>query len=184
MDENVQQYINTFEEILADMENGMDNAELSNSISATFINQMIPHHEAAIKMSENILKYSDDAAVRSIAEGIITEQTKSIADMRSVYPGCRQKTDSDEDIMEYLSAYKSITDVMFKNMNNSPIVENVNYDFITEMIPHHKGAVRMSINLLRFPICGSLMPIADTIIISQLKGIEQMEALLAEYNKE
>ena len=78
MDENVQQYINTFEEILADMENGMDNAELSNSISATFINQMIPHHEAAIKMSENILKYSDDAAVRSIAEGIITEQTKSI----------------------------------------------------------------------------------------------------------
>ncbi len=177
------QYLNTFYKILDDMEREMKEAELSNSISADFINQMIPHHQAAIKMSENILKYSGDKQIRAIAENIISEQTKSIADMRASYPQCREKVNSNSDIASYMERFKAVTDIMFEQMRNSPASSNVNYDFLVEMIPHHRGAVRMSANLLRFNICRQLIPIADAIIVSQLEGIREMEKLLKEYSK-
>lgn len=49
------QYLCCFYEILDNMIEEMTNAKLTNSISHNFIVQMIPHHQAAIKMSQNIL---------------------------------------------------------------------------------------------------------------------------------
>lgn len=47
-----------------------------------------------------------------------------------------------------------------------------------EMIPHHRGAVRMSENALRFCLCPELVPLLNEIIVSQKKGIKEMECLL------
>ena len=47
-----------------------------------------------------------------------------------------------------------------------------------EMIPHHKGAIRMSENALRFDICPELKPILCEIITSQQKGVSEMTQLL------
>ncbi len=49
----------------------MSNAKLTNSISHNFIVQMIPHHEAAIEMSENILKYTSNDSLQNIASNKI-----------------------------------------------------------------------------------------------------------------
>lgn len=46
------------------------------------------------------------------------------------------------------------------------------------MIPHHMGAIRMSENALRFPICPELIPILTAIISSQKRGVQEMEKLL------
>lgn len=49
-------YLSAFNCILDEMIQRMTEAEQSDSISHNFIVQMIPHHRAAIEMSENILK--------------------------------------------------------------------------------------------------------------------------------
>ena len=55
---------------------------------------------------------------------------------------------------------------------------DINADFIREMIPHHQGAIQMSQNVLRFDICPELVPILQAIITSQREGVNKMERLL------
>lgn len=43
---------------------------------------------------------------------------------------------------------------------------------------YHRGAIEMSQNALRYPICPELVPILDAIISSQQEGIRKMERLL------
>ena len=70
-------YLCRFYEILDKMVCEMTNAELTDSISSNFINRMIPHHRAAIEMSQNILQYTTCVPLQRIAENIIEEQSLS-----------------------------------------------------------------------------------------------------------
>lgn len=51
-------------------------------------------------------------------------------------------------------------------------------DLTREMIPHHEGAVKMSEATLHSQICPELIPILESIITSQKKGIVEMQDLL------
>ncbi|WP_340004021.1 DUF305 domain-containing protein [Paenibacillus sp. FSL K6-0276] len=73
-----QAYLNAYYTILKTMIRRMTSVPLSCSISDTFIQQMIPHHRAAIEMSRNILKYTTNLELQSIATNIISAQTKSM----------------------------------------------------------------------------------------------------------
>lgn len=55
---------------------------------------------------------------------------------------------------------------------------NITIDFIECMIPHHQGAIYMSKNLLRYPTYPALEKIAQNIIETQTRGIEQMKEIL------
>ncbi len=171
-------YLKRYEEILSEMISGMRDAKLSDSISQSFIAQMIPHHRAAIEMSESVLKYTKISPLREIAENIISEQTKSISDMEAVLGTCSAEKNSESDVLKYRQSTDSILDTMFSEMKNAYSNGHISCDFLREMIPHHLGAVRMSKNALTFPICEGLVPILNAIISSQEKGIRQMRCLM------
>ncbi len=172
------EYLNAFHCILDDMIKGMTEAELTDSISHNFIAQMIPHHRAAIEMSRNILSYTTNIPLQNIAEGIIQEQTKSIENMLDIKECCSQKINSERDVYLYQRRVDRIMEAMFRAMENARTNNNVNGDFMREMIPHHKGAIEMSENALQYEICPELKPILYAIISSQRKGIMEMERLL------
>ncbi len=176
-DNYAEAYLLRYNEILNTMIEGMCSAELTDSISRNFIVQMIPHHKAAIEMSENILKYTDNAELISIAENIVSEQTKSIENMRTALETCSSFANRPCDVRTYQSKLRRITKTMFSEMRKAYSDCCVNCDFIREMIPHHEGAVRMSKNALSFEICPELKPILNAIIVSQEKGIRQMRCL-------
>lgn len=171
-------YLSEFHCILDDMIKGMTNAELSDSISHNFIVQMIPHHEAAIRMSENLLKYTTFIPLQDIALRIISEQKKSIADMQKAACSCGKLINSDQDICLYRRRTDLIMNQMFGKMETACSDNNVNGNFMREMIPHHRGAVEMSENALQYNICPELVPILEAIITSQKRGIAQMQQLL------
>lgn len=192
-------YLNRYDQILQDMIQGMTRPCPTDSISGLFIRQMIPHHEAAILMSENLLKYTlpgnpmplpydDDCycsyrdnvvePLNKIAENIIEEQTKSIENMKASFYCCSQYKNSPREIRAYQNAFRSITNTMFTQMRRALRTDEIPYNFIREMIPHHEGAIRMSENTLRFSICPELIPILDAIITSQEKGVQEMQELL------
>lgn len=175
---DAEEYLRTFEHILDRMIKGMTEAELNDSISHNFIVQMIPHHKAAIEMSKNILKYTENAQLEKIASQIITEQTESIENMRKIQCVCSELTNSQRDVCMYQRRVNLIMETMFSAMKKAGKTDRVNCDFLREMIPHHKGAVEMSNNALRCNICPELRPVLEAIITSQKRGIRQMQNLL------
>lgn len=173
-----QTYLDTFSGILDDMIYRMTNAELAENISYNFIVQMIPHHQAAIEMSRNILRYTTNIAVQNIALGIIAEQTKSIENMQKILCRCSARSNTSRELQCYQQRVNQILRTMFAGMKNACTDNDVTNNFMRQMIPHHRGAVEMSENALRYRICPELRPILQAIIASQKKGIMQMEQLL------
>lgn len=171
-------YLVRYYEILDEMICAMDQAQLNDSISHNFIVQMIPHHRAAIEMAESLLQTTTNVPLQEIASAIITEQTRSIANMEKAMPCCHEHGNSAEDLYLYHHCYAQITKAMFCEMRTAAVGNDINANFIREMIPHHLGAVRMAKNALAFDLCPQLTPILNAIILSQEKGICQMEALL------
>ncbi|MFA6170253.1 MAG: DUF305 domain-containing protein [Candidatus Margulisiibacteriota bacterium] len=47
-----------------------------------FIEQMIPHHQAAVMMARKLLRSTDKPEMKQLAENIIAAQTKEINQMR------------------------------------------------------------------------------------------------------
>lgn len=171
-------YMMEFYRILDKMIIGMETAELNHSISHNFIAQMIPHHLAAIRMSENILRYTTSLPLQAIARNIIQSQTKSIENMREILPQCLCLTSCQQDVERYQRRVSQIMETMFDEMGNSRVTNQINADFMREMIPHHEGAIAMSENALRYTICPELKPILQSIITSQKRGVREMKALL------
>ncbi len=170
-------YLMRYDEILDTMICGMTEAQLGDSISSNFIVQMIPHHQAAIAMSKSLLQITTDVPLQEIARNIVTSQTRSIENMQKALACCQTYCSTDQDLYLYQRRFTQITQTMFREMHDAGISNDVNRNFIREMIPHHLGAVRMSKNALSFAICPQLVPILQAIITSQEEGICQMEAL-------
>lgn len=177
---DVSAYLTEFQRILNTMICRMTCACLTDSISHNFIVQMIPHHRAAIEMSQNLLRFRPVPQLRDIACGIIEEQTKSISDMEAILSCCSCCVNSSEELRAYRLRMNQIQQTMFSRMRNARATSQIDCNFMWEMIPHHQGAVEMSALTLRSSICDPLTPILTAIYTSQTKGIAQMEALLRE----
>lgn len=176
--ESAKAYLTQFYAILDEMECGMTTAERTGSISHNFIVQMIPHHRAAIEMSEHLLRYPTCAPLRRIASGIITAQEQSIAAMQAALPECSEHCNNEQELALYQRRTGRILCTMFDAMGGAPETNCIDTNFMREMIPHHEGAVRMSENALKYDICPELRPILCTIIRLQRQGIREMQALL------
>ncbi len=170
-------YLARFHDILEEMIQGMTCAPLNNSISHNFIVQMIPHHRAAIQMSQNVLTYTTDRALQRIAAGIITEQTKSIENMLAIEQCCSCYTNTGQSLQSYRYRMNQIMQNMFSKMGHACADNRISCSFMREMIPHHEGAIKMSETTLREHICPDLVPILDAIISSQKRGVAEMQDL-------
>ncbi len=173
-----QRYLNRFDQILYEMSEKMLHAELTNySITIDFIRCMIPHHQAAIYMSENLLMYTRYPPLIEIAKGIVAMQTKGIEEMKEILRTTSGYMNMERDINTYLTRYFEITNDMIEKMKNSPRCVNINLDFVNEMIPHHEGAIQMCNNLIQYYIDPRLRNVANTIIREQSKGINELEEI-------
>ena len=172
------EYLAWFRCILDEMRCYMTTAELTDSISHNFIVQMIPHHQAAIEMSNNILRYTTNIPLQEIALQIVDEQTQSIEDMQAVLQTCSRLENCQQDLYLYQARVNQIMHAMFSAMEDARADNQINADFIREMIPHHIGAIAMAENALQYDICPELKPMLQAIITSQEQGIMQMKMLL------
>jgi uncharacterized protein (DUF305 family) len=84
--QNGQQGLDSTKEFKAadmSMMKNMNNARYSGNPDVDFRTHMIPHHEGAIAMAQVALKYAGDAETRKMAQQIIDEQEKQVADMKA-----------------------------------------------------------------------------------------------------
>ncbi len=168
-------YLSRFDEILNQMAEKMLSQEVTNSITINFIQCMIPHHQAAIYMSENLLEYTTYQPLQQIAKNIIKRQTEGIEQMKEIARTNYGYQNMIQDIKCYEEKYLEITKNMIERMKNTPKCVYINLDFTNEMIPHHEGAIAMCKNLLSYRIDPRLKAVADAIIKEQSKGVEELK---------
>ena len=175
--EMAKKYLFRYDEILDQMANEMLSQNITNNITIDFIECMIPHHQAAIYMCENLLKYIRYQALQEIAKDIIKNQTKGIEQMRKIRNTTSGFANSQRDVQCYIEKYLEITKSMILRMKNSPRCMNINLNFVNEMIPHHEGAIQMCKNLLQYCIDPRLKEVAMSIIKEQSKGVKQLKEI-------
>ncbi len=173
----VKNYLIRFDEILNTMECKMLLKPNCDNITIYFINCMIPHHQAAIYMCENLLNYTEYEPLIKIANNIITTQEAGIKEMREIRCTTQGYESCQEDMKKYMAKYLEIVKNMINNMRNAPKGIDINLNFICEMIPHHEGAIRMCKNLLEYNIDSRLKEVAESIIKEQSEGIKELEKI-------
>lgn len=174
---NAEKYLYRFDQILNEMTNKMLIKPTTDDITIYFIRCMVPHHQAAIDMCENLLRYTTYSPLIQVATNIIKVQQKGIKDMLEIARTTSGNKNSRYELENYTRIYKEIAKNMILGMKNSPRTMKINLDFTGEMIPHHKGAIAMCNNLLQYRIDPRLRIVAQNIIKEQTRGVEQLEAI-------
>jgi len=172
-------YLNMYHQILDAMKNKMDNAPKTGDVTIDFLYEMIPHHEGGVRMAENVMKYGSNLQVKQLAAAIIREQTAGIAQMRDLLE--RLQKDKLADASQesaYWKGYVAAFNKMVSGMEGARPTGNVDKDFLSEMIPHHGGAMRMALNVLNYTRNRELQTIAEGIADNQSKQLAEMQQLL------
>lgn len=174
---DAKKYLCRFDQILSQMANKMLCIDIINNITIDFIQCMIPHHQAAIYMCENLLEYTNYKPLQEIAKNIINTQTNGIEQMKYIKRNAQCFLNCERDVNCYITKYLSITKNMISKMKNSPRCIDINLSFVNEMIPHHEGAIAMCENLLKYCIDPRLKNVAESIINEQSQGVRELKEI-------
>jgi amicyanin len=163
-----------------------------------FIDQMIPHHAAAVAMAEVALVHAEHAEIRQLSEDIIRSQSAEIAQMGEWrgrwYPGA-PAVPMDQMMAQMQQLIEEVPDVpamsaAVMHMTMDPAAEIATlclapppFDlaFIEGMIPHHESAIAMATVALEQAEHPELQELAEAIIDAQRREIDQMLAWRADW---
>lgn len=180
MSDNTKDYIEAYYRIFDEMKSSMEAVTPTRCIAINYINRMLPHHEAEIAMSENILKYTTDIEIETLAKEFIEGAKSHIETLKQLLETCNCES-SERDLFLYEKGYTDAFNKMIREMSSTPSSNNLNANFLYEMIPHHEGGINITKNLLKFEICEDLRSLAEDMIMSQQVQLDKMKSLLRKY---
>ena len=80
---------------------------------------------------------------------------------------------------KYMCRFDEILDTMAAGMICAQINGSISHNFIVQMIPHHRGAIEMSRNILKYTAFLPLREMAQNIITKQTESIKNMREILS-----
>ena len=141
-----------------------------------FIDTMIAHHQGAIDMAQLVNTRTQRAEMKKLAQGIIDEQRREIADMqmwrKKWFGDAKPALNTDFPGMKTGMAEMNTVKLAGLKANEFDI------EFIRQMIPHHEGAIEMAKALKTDDTYAELSKLADNIIRAQTAEIDQMKEWL------
>ncbi len=151
---------------------------MGSNIDQHFIEQMILHHDDAITMANIALQKAEHPETKQLAQNIIQAQTSEINQMRQWY-----KSWYGQDVPDTFASMGhgmgsgTMHMGMMGNTTDTASLESAKpfeKAFIEEMIPHHQMAVMMAQMLKNSTQRPEMRNLADNIINTQTKEIDQM----------
>nr|WP_277988738.1 DUF305 domain-containing protein [Chroococcus sp. FPU101] len=165
---------------MADHSMSMDLGPADAQFDLRFIDGMILHHEGAVIMAKEALQKSKRPEIQQLANEIIKAQEKEIAQQRQWrkiwYPDAGEKPVAYSDSMRHtMSMSKKQMKSMRMDLDLGAADAKFDLRFIDGMIPHHEGALMMAQEALNKSNRPEIQKLAQDIISSQQKEIEQMK---------
>jgi len=154
-------------------------AHMMGNIDEHFIEQMIPHHDGAIAMANLALKKGTRPQIKNLAEAIVRDQSKEIETMRSWYRDWFRTEVSKVSSSMMEGGMMAETGMHMGGRGDMQTLENApDFDkaFIEAMIPHHQMAVMMARMLKSGTTRPEMVSLADAIIESQSREIQDMQS--------
>lgn len=178
--EELNRYLTEQDSIMMNMMEDMIIREKSGNASIDFLEGMIPHHEAAIKMSESYLNYSKDGTdLQTLAQDIITEHKKELAQMNELIQKYRNQSKKDRAREDgYLAKYSQMFSQDSRSHHVNPSgAQTIDRAFAESMIIHHQMAVDMAGDILDYTDEKEVRQLAREIKDVQEKEIRQMQGM-------
>ena len=161
------------------MNHNMDVGPADANYDLRFIDSMIPHHQGALVMAQEVLQKSKRPELIKLAKGMLAEQNKEIAQMqqwrKQWYPKASATPIMWHAAMNHEMAMTAEhKQSMMMSMSLGKADAGFDRRFLDAMIPHHQGAVMMGQDLLKKSKRPQMQKLAQNIITSQQAEIAQM----------
>lgn len=175
-DNEITAFINEQDTIMHTMIEAMGSLEYSGSADIDYLNGMIPHHESAVKMAESYLRHgANNDAMKTLAENIITTQNEEISLMNNMIKTIKAENTGNENAKKYAEEYVNMMQQGHSHNNNYDSIDKM---FANGMIEHHQMAVDMSEIILKYGEDEEVKRLAENIIETQKKEVEEMNNFL------
>jgi uncharacterized protein (DUF305 family) len=161
------------------MTHNMDIGPANANYDLRFLDSMIPHHQGALVMAQEVLDKSKRPEVIRLAKSIIADQKKEIAQMQQWRKQWYPKASATPIMWHAAMNHEMAMTAEYKQMmqmNMSLGNADAGFDkrFLEAMIPHHEGAVTMGKDALKKSQRPEMQKLAQNIIASQQKEIDMM----------
>ncbi len=161
------------------MNHSMDVGPADANYDLRFLDSMIPHHQGALVMSQEVLAKSKRPELIKLAKGIITDQKKEIAQMQQWRKQWYPKASATPimwhaEMNHEMAMTAEHKQSMMMSMSLGKADAGFDVRFLDAMIPHHQGAVTMGQDLLKKSKRPQMQKLAQSIIKSQQTEIDMM----------
>jgi uncharacterized protein (DUF305 family) len=162
------------------MTHNMDLGPADVDYDLRFIDAMIPHHEGALVMAQDLAQKTKRPELQKLAKDVISAQTKEIAQMKQWrqdwYPKASSTPMAWHAEMKHMMAM-SPEQISAMKMDMDLGKADAEYDlrFLNAMVPHHQAAVVMAKDLAQKTKRPELQKLAKDVMTSQQAEIDQMQ---------
>lgn len=154
--------------------------ETGRGVDLAFARQMVPHHQDAVEMARIAQTKAQHPAIRSLADDIITAQTREITALQSIDRRLASDGTQPAELLDGGEHSKSMGTTM-DNIAMSPVdlaalrsADPFDQAFIDAMIPHHQMAILMARQVLSRGADPEVRTVASAVIEAQSREITQM----------
>jgi uncharacterized protein (DUF305 family) len=153
----------------------------SASYDLQFLDTMIVHHQGAVDMAKPAETKAEHTELKNLAKSIIADQEKEIVQMKK----WRNEWFAGKPAAMNMEMSGMADSMKGMDMQKLDTLYGNNYDieFISQMIPHHTGAVVMAKEALQKSQKEQIKTLASAIIKSQEAEIKQMKEWQTNWSK-
>lgn len=151
----------------------MHKAKITGNADYDFASMMIPHHEGAVAMAEDVVKSGKSAELIAFSKNVIIAQQQEITMLKDFLTTASQTPSANA------GAFKNALDAsmtpMMDGMAKVKLTNDVDQDFVALMIPHHQSAVDMAKAYLPYANNEKIKLLAQQIIQAQEEEIKWLK---------
>ena len=146
---------------------------------AQFLEGMVPHHAAAVSMAQAELQRGTDPQARGLAQSIVDEQQREIAEMTQLDQQLFGRSPSPTR-MGGMGELMGLPLSMNMSTMGSEVLAAPDPDrtFLMMMLPHHASAMVMADEATRSAGDPRVKALAGSIVTAQAREIGQMQTML------
>lgn len=177
LSDNTKEFLDEFYAIIDEMELRMRSVEPAESISVTYAQQIEPYFEAAISLIQNVLNYTTNINIEDISKELVSQVEDWINLLGEINDDCLNIENTETERRLYQREFESILTRLISQLRTSRSDNNLNANFLSEIVVFLQAGINFGKNVLRFEICERLRDFVEEMLRIQTKLLIKVKQL-------